>query len=347
MTATIKVAVPQVEPCWFDAQATVAKSIKLMEEAAANGARIIAFGELWCPGYPSFLYGGRMNDIYGHVIKYGVQALELDGPELKAIGEAAKKFSIITHFGFAEREGNSLYMANAIFDENGKLLLHRRKLKPSHYERILFGEGGRESAINVVETSIGRVSVMNCWEHFQPLLKYATYSQRPLIHIAAWPMLHPHGGVEQWSHSNASATGVTRTVACESGAFVLCASNTLGEKGMALNKVEMGGHVDSGHIQPGGGITAIYGPDGRQLSRDLPDDEETIIYADIDPDQQRFAGMVQDVVGHYSRPDIFTLYVNAKPTPRVVFGEHVGAETLSAPAPSLPSAKEAEVLVGP
>jgi predicted amidohydrolase len=118
-----------------------------------------------------------------------------------------------------------IILSTAIFDENGVRILHRRKIKPSHYERVLFGEGGRtfslafppsiieatdqlltppaESAITTVSTSVGRISVLNCWEHFQPLLKYATY-ERPLIHIAAWPMLHPHGGTKQWSHCNDS-----------------------------------------------------------------------------------------------------------------------------------------------
>ncbi|GAA5869740.1 hypothetical protein JCM8547_005832 [Rhodosporidiobolus lusitaniae] len=329
----IKVAVPQQECCFMDAEAATQKTIQIMEEVASKGVELVAFGELWLPGYPSFLYAGRMNDVFAHGIKYGNNAVELEGPELKAIAEAAKRLRLITHVGFAERDGRSLYMANAIFDENGNRILHRRKIKPSHYERVLFGEGGPESAITTVETSIGRVSVLNCWEHFQPLLKYATYHQRPLIHIAAWPMLHPHGGAEQWAHCADSANGVTRTVACESGAFVLCASNVILEKGMEINRVEVNGKADAGHITPGGGIAAIYGPDGRKLSRDIAEDEETILYADLDPDQVRFAALVQDTIGHYSRPDIFTLVVNATPSPRVVFTDRSSAGTIAGIGP--------------
>ncbi|KAM0748445.1 carbon-nitrogen hydrolase [Meredithblackwellia eburnea MCA 4105] len=325
--STFKVAVPQQEPCWLDPAAGVIKTIKIMEEAAAEGAKLIAFGELWLPGYPSFLYGGKMNDVVGHGMKYFKAAINLEGPELAEIAEAADRLNLITHVGFTEREGNTLYMSNVIFDENGKRLLHRRKIKPSHYERVLHGDGDAEGVMNCVETSIGRVSVLNCWEHFQPLLKYHTYSQRPLIHISAWPMLHPHGGVEQWSHCDESGKGVTRTVAIEAGAFVLCASNVLTAKGMEINKVDTGAVVDAGHIQPGGG----FAPDGRQISRKISDSEETILYVDIDSDLQAFNGLVQDTVGHYSRPDIFTLVVNVQPRPRVIYN------TAAPPIPS-PSA---------
>ncbi|GAA5869771.1 hypothetical protein JCM8547_005838 [Rhodosporidiobolus lusitaniae] len=129
----------------------------IMEEVVSKSVQLVAFGELWLPGYPSFLYAKRMNDVFAHGIKYGNNAVELEGPELKAIAEAAKRLRLITHVGFTERDGRSLYMANAIFDENGNRILHRRKIKPSHYERVLFGEGGPESAITTVETSIGRV----------------------------------------------------------------------------------------------------------------------------------------------------------------------------------------------
>jgi nitrilase len=154
-----------------------------------------------------------------------------------------------------------------------------------------------------------------------PAFTYShTYTQQPDIHIAAWPMLHPWGGEEQWSHSNASATGVTRAVACEAGAFVLCASNIITkENGMKLNAI---GESSPGHIAAGGGISAIYGPDGRQISREIADDEDTILYATLDPDLISHAALVQDTVGHYSRPDIFTLQVNTSPQPRVIY-KHV------------------------
>ncbi|KAK6906007.1 hypothetical protein L486_08286 [Kwoniella mangroviensis CBS 10435] len=339
----VRVAVPQIEPSWLDKDSGLQRILEVIKEASEEDAKLIAFGELFLPGYPSFLYGGRMNDVYKHGIQYANNAVEVDGPEIAAIRYAARDNKIIVHVGFTERDGKSLYMSNVIIDEHGEVLLHRRKIKPSHYERVLHGEGGPESAINCVETSIGRISVLNCWEHFQPLLKFHTYHQRPLIHIAAWPMLHPYGGEEQWAHCVDSGVGVTRTVACESGAFVLCATNILTEKGMKINHVP-GISVNTGdaagHIQPGGGFSAVYAPDGSKLSKDISDLEETVLYVDLDLDMVPFAALVQDTVGHYSRPDMFHLVVKSQPAPLVVYqtedGKQISAPSRVKPFKALP-----------
>lgn len=125
-------------------------------------------------------------------------------------------------------------------------------------------------------------------------------------------------------------TAVTRTVAVESGAFVLTASNVISEAGMQTNAIKgltveaKEGESAAGHIKPGGGLTAIYAPDGRQISAEIADDVETIVYADLDPDMVPFAALCQDTVGHYSRPDMFQLIVKSAPAPRVVYQQPDG-----------------------
>jgi nitrilase len=114
---------------------------------------------------------------------------------MASICACAKENSIVVVLGFSENSHNSLYIAQNVISATGEILMHRRKLKPTHMERTVFGDASGGSLDNVVEAgSIGRVGSLSCWEHTQPLLKYHTMSQREDIHVAAWPPLFPHSG---------------------------------------------------------------------------------------------------------------------------------------------------------
>ena len=114
----------------------------------------------------------------------------------------AKKHNIVVSLGFSENDNNSVYIAQATIDSDGKLLMHRRKLKPTHMERTIFGDGSGNDLMNVVDTKLGkRVGSLACWEHCQPLLKYHTATQREDFHVAGWPALSKHAGPELWSMS--------------------------------------------------------------------------------------------------------------------------------------------------
>jgi nitrilase len=117
------------------------------------------------------------------------------------IRACAKENKIVVALGFSENHHNSLYIAQATISDNGELLMHRRKIMPTHMERTIFGNSSGGSLKNVVETSIGRVGQLACWEHVQPLLKYHTITQRAAVHVAAWPPVPPHSGKELWSMS--------------------------------------------------------------------------------------------------------------------------------------------------
>ena len=134
--------------------------------------------------------------------RYIQNSLAVDSSEMRTIQSCAKENNIVVALGFSENDNNSVYIAQAIVDSDGKLLMHRRKLKPTHMERTIFGDASGNSLMNVVGTKIRkRVGSLACWEHCQPLLKYHTATQREDIHVAGWPPLSPHAGPELWSMS--------------------------------------------------------------------------------------------------------------------------------------------------
>jgi nitrilase len=248
---------------------------------------------------------------------YTKNSLKVDSDQMRSICAAAKKNQIAVCFGFSENFNNSLYIAQAIIGPDGTLHLTRRKLKPTHMERTVFGDStGGNTLTNVAEVKgVGKVSALACWEHIQSLLKYKTCLQGPDVHVAAWPPLWPHsgdgqegdGGQDLWSMSRDGCRSIARTFAIESQTFVLHTTQVLTEEG--IKKMVTGGNFMG---QPGGGSSAIYGPDGRQLSKDLEPTEEGIIYGDLDFDAiLRSKGFI-DPCGHYSRPDLMWLGTSEK-----------------------------------
>ncbi len=122
---------------------------------------------------------------------------------MASIRKSAAENKINVLLGLAENDGNSVYIAQALIGADGEIKMRRRKVKPTHMERTVFGDGSGSSLKNVVKVDgVGRVGSLACWEHTQPLLKYHTYLQREEIHVAAWPPLDPHpGGPGLWSMS--------------------------------------------------------------------------------------------------------------------------------------------------
>lgn len=301
---TVRVAAVQAEPGWFDLQATVDKTIGLIDEAAANGAEIVAFPETWLPGYPIFLWAYPIPEQIPAIARYHAASPTVDGPEIARIREAAAAHGITVVLGLSEQDHGSLYMAQLIIGPTGDILLHRRKLKPTHAERTLFGEGDGGD-LEVIETAHARLGALNCWEHLQPLVKFAMYAQHEQIHVAGWPCFgifgeHPSLG---WEPSMA----VSRTYALEGGAFVIVSTQILSSEG-AQNFLVNG--APSPIIDLGGGYARVYGPDGALLTEALDPATEGLVYADLDLRAIDIAKKFADPVGHYSRPDVFSLTVD-------------------------------------
>lgn len=309
----VKVAAVQAEPIWFDMEKTTDKVIDLIGEAARNGAELVAFPETFVPGYPWQIWLDSPAAGMGLVPQYHANSPTADGPQIARVAKAAADNDINVVLGYSERNGGSLYMGQAIIDASGSILQSRRKLKPTHVERAVFGEGDG-SDLSVHDMPFGKVGALNCWEHLQPLTKYAMYSLGEDVHCAAWPSFSVYRGAANALGPEVN-TAASMMYAVEGQVFVVAPCGVIGDAGREFfcdtpAKEQM--------LLKGGGFARIYGPEGSSLAEPLAEDEEGILYADCDPALQAIAKSAADPTGHYSRPDVTRLLFNQAPAPATV-----------------------------
>ncbi|MBB6357252.1 aliphatic nitrilase [Aminobacter aganoensis] len=291
----------------MNADKTIGKAVSLIEQASKKGAKIVAFPEVFIPGYPWWICLGNLPWGHKFIVPYHENSLQLRDVRMAKLQEAAKRHSIAVIMGYSERDGASRYMSQVFIDADGTIVGNRRKLKPTSAERMIYGEGDG-SDFFVHDFEFGRVGALNCWEHFQPLSKMAMYSLHEQIHVASWPsMLVDEPGAKQSSASvNASLT-VTCSYALEGSCFVLCATQVYGKAAVdAFCDTEDKKHL----FALGGGFARIFGPGGATLVDPLSHDEEGIVCADIDLAEILEAKASADPVGHYSRGDALSLLIN-------------------------------------
>jgi nitrilase len=310
MTA-VRVAAVQAAPVFLDRDATIEKAVRLIGEAAAGGAGLVAFPETWIPGYPAWIFGAAGWDDAAQKRVFGrlsANAVEVPSPAVDVLCRAAKKAGVVVAMGMTERDARAsrgtLYNSILYVSELGQVLGVHRKLMPTHAERIVWGQGDG-STLHVFETPVGRVGGLACWEHWMPLTRFAMHAKGEQIHVAAWPEV---GDPELHRFC-------TRHYAFEGRCFALCVMGArVGPEhlpeGFELADA-MGATDDFVNREPVGG-TCVFAPDGTVVA-DSVAGGETIVYADLDlgriPEEQA----ALDVVGHYNRPDVFTLSVDERP----------------------------------
>ncbi len=324
-----RVAAIQAAPVFLDLDASIDKAIALIEEAAAQGAKLIAFPETWLPGYPWFIWLDSPAWGMQFVQRYHDNSLIYGTPQAERLSEAARRNQIMVVMGHSEKDGGSLYMGQWIIGADGSTVARRRKLKPTHVERTVFGEGDG-SDLSVHETELGRIGALCCWEHLQPLSKYAMYAQNEQVHIAAWPSfsLYRGGAYALGPEVNNAAS---RIYAVEGSCFVIAPCATV-----SAEMIQMLCGDDPAKNQlllQGGGFTTIYAPDGQLMHEPLPEGTEGIVYADVDLGMISLAKAAADPAGHYARPDVTRLLLNKAPAARVVTREAQVAEFIDAEGP--------------
>jgi predicted amidohydrolase len=299
---TVRVAAVQARPVFLDRDACVRKAARLTAEAAGRGARLVAFGETWIPGYPAWLDLCPGAAYWDHPPAKAIHArlmensVAIPGPETERLGEAAREGGVTLSIGVHERVPvgpghGSLFNTQVLFGPDGSILARHRKLVPTHAERLVWAPGDG-SGLEAVDTPAGRVGALICWEHWMPLARQALHRSAEQIHVAAWPGLDEMYLI------------ASRHYAFEGRCFVLAVGQIVEAADLPAGlEPPPGLSREPGKLVVNGG-TCIIGPDGTLLAGPVFDREE-ILTADLDLGRIDEESMLLDVTGHYDRPDLF------------------------------------------
>jgi aliphatic nitrilase len=298
----------------MDLNGTVQKTIDLIKSAAEAGAKLVAFPECWIPGYPFYIWLGAPAWWMKFVPGYHANAMEVESAEAEAICAAARENKIMVALGFSERAGGSLYISQLLIGADGKLVSKRRKLKPTHMERTVFGEGcGADLAVH--DTPLGRIGMLNCWEHLQPLTRFALYSMNEQVHIASWPSFGVYVGIAHALGAEVN-NAASLMYAVEGQCYVIAPCAVITESIIdTICETEDQRQL----IKAGGGFAKVYAPDGQSIGTSLQETEEGLVLADIDLGLIPLAKAVGDPAGHYARPDVTRLLLNRSSAPPVEY----------------------------
>ncbi|KAL7940364.1 nitrilase [Trichoderma barbatum] len=240
MRETIKVGAVQAEPTWLNLQESIRKVVSLVEKLEKTESMSI-----WTEPYLTTA---------GLLHEYMANSLVKDSPEMAQIRAAAKKAGVFIVLGYPERAGDSLYISQSFIDPPGTIVLHRRKIKPT----------GADSLVNLVDSPFGKIGGLNCWEHFQPLLRYHEYGWGPDNRPALY------------TTTSEGDRLACQFMAMEGACFVVVSTQVLTDKGREKLKFMGSPFVRT----PAAGFAMIFGPDGTPLVEPMEPDEEGILTAE-------------------------------------------------------------------
>ena len=305
---TLVVAIVQRPPVFLDLAASTLRAAEIIAELGRAGADLIVFPETWLPGYPVWVDEAADAARWAHP---GAEALfahlhanapTLDGPEIATLADAAVSAAADVVMGLHERAGGTLYNTTLTLGTDG-VRYSRRKLMPTHGERLLWGQGDG-STLDVVPRPYGRLGSLICWEHWMPLARAAMHARGEDFHVAQWPAVG-------WRHHLAN-----RTYAFEGQCTVIAAGCLLTRADVLDGFDHAGGDrraralletiVGEGPLKEGG--SAIIGADAAYLLE--PVGAEPVAWASLDLVALRRRRPYLDTAGHYARPDVFELRVH-------------------------------------
>jgi len=335
-----KVAAAHVASVYGDSDKTVDKACACISQAAANGARLVAFPESFIPGFPNWAIALSPLEAAPHFARLAAQAIRIDGPELARIRAAARRHDIFVSMGFTEGTAVSvgcLWNSNILIGPDGAILNHHRKLVPTFFEKLVWA-GGDGSGLVVRDTDIGRVGMLICGENTNPLARFSLMAQGEQLHISTYPALSivaangafPAYDLDQAIRIRAAAHSF------EAKVFNIVVSafyDKSAEDYMKSLGPEVARRIDTNTR----GISMVVGPAGSIVSETLCE-SEGFVYAEIDLAEAVEHKRVHDVVGYYNRFDIFKLSVNRSSNRPIYFS----AEQQKHDEPSLPASLAAD-----
>ena len=308
---TVRVAVVQAAAAPFDPDTAVDRVCQQTVEAAEQGAKLVLFPEAYVGGYPWGLafgtaVGGRSEAGRRTFERYHASAIDVPGPEVERMGEAARAAGVHLCVGVIERDstysGGTLFCTLLYIGPDGSLLGKHRKLKPTAAERLIWGEGDG-STMPIIETDFGKVGGLICWENSMPLARTAMYAKGVQIYLA--PTADAR---DRWQ-------ATLRHIALEGRCFVL-GCNQYVHRDMYPDDLEIADELEAWPETLSAGGSAVYGPLGEEVAAPLWN-EAGIVYADLDMSAIPRSKFDFDVTGHYARPDDFRLIVDETPHPPV------------------------------
>ncbi len=304
-----RVAIVQVPSVPFDVEASLEVARVQVAAAVDAGAELVAFGETWLTCYPAWIdwcpWVGRWDDASAKALhgRFRAAAVTVPGPHAVRLGELAAAHGVTLVMGVNERVAvgpghGTLYNTLLVFDGEGQLRVHHRKLVPTHTERLVWGPGDGHG-LRVVEAGGVRVGGLVCWEHWMPLARQVLHQGAEQIHVAQWPTVKPMAQV------------ASQHYAFEGRCFVLAAGSLMHADALSPALLEGLDPVpDDGWLLRGG--SGIVGPDGVWLAGPV-DPRPQLVVADLELPRCEQEAMALDVTGHYARPDLLTLTVRRGP----------------------------------
>lgn len=319
----VRAAAVQISPVLFSRDGTTEKVLQAIANAAREGVQLIVFPETLIPYYPYFSFVQPPVLMGKDHMRLYEEAVTVPGPVTDAVSRAARSYNMVVVLGVNEREGGSLYNTQLVFDAAGSLVLKRRKITPTYHERMVWGQGDG-SGLTVVETAVGRLGALACWEHYNPLARFVLMAQQEQIHCSQFP----GSMVGQIFADQIEVT--IRHHALEAGCFVVNATGWLSPE--QIEQITTDEKLQ--RVLSGGCNTAIIGPEGNHLCSPITTGEGIAI-ADLDFSLITKRKRMMDSIGHYARPDLLQLHVNLEPYS--VMQQWLKQDGLPSPAPSTPT----------